>query len=230
MSVVWLNEKDLQFPSPEVATKEGIVAIGGDLSCERLLTAYQQGIFPWYTADEPILWWSPDPRFVLFPEELVVAHSMRPYFNQRKFTVSFDRDFNAVIRGCQQSRAGGAWAGTWITKEVRLAYTQLHHLGYAHSVEVWKEGVLAGGLYGVSLGKVFFGESMFTRMDNASKFGFISLVNCLREQDFQLIDCQQQTRHLGSLGARSISRKAFLEILEHNRQEPTLHGNWGKLF
>ncbi|GAB4253967.1 MAG: leucyl/phenylalanyl-tRNA--protein transferase [Saprospiraceae bacterium] len=229
MPVVWLNDSEIAFPHPDQATKEGILAIGGDLSEARLLFAYQKGIFPWYTADEPILWWSPDPRFVLFPDELKVSRSMRPYFNQRRFEVSYDSDFEAVIRACQEPRPESGWAGTWITEEMVEAYTALHKEGYVHSVEVWKDDELVGGLYGLSLGKVFFGESMFTRVSNASKFGFISLVRKLREKGFWLIDCQQQTRHLGSLGARSIPRSEFLKILRKNECEPTLKGNWGEL-
>lgn len=229
MPVVWLKDEEIAFPHPSQATKEGILAIGGDLSEARLLLAYQKGIFPWYTEDEPILWWSPDPRFVLFPDELKVARSMRPYFNQRKFEVTYDQDFEGVIRGCQNRSDGDRVAGTWITEDMVAAYTALHRKGYVHSVEVWKEGELAGGLYGLSLGKVFFGESMFTRVSNASKFGFISLVRKLKEKGFWLIDCQQQTHHLASLGARSIPRKKFLDILQKNEQEPTLLGNWNEL-
>lgn len=230
MPVVWLNENSIAFPHPDQATKEGILAIGGDLSEARLLHAYQKGIFPWYTEDEPILWWSPDPRFVLFPSELKVSRSMRPYFNQMKFEVTFDMDFEAVIRGCQTPRNENGWAGTWITEEMVAAYTRLHQMDYVHSVEVWKEGEIVGGLYGMSLGKVFFGESMFTKVANASKFGFISLVKKLEEKGFLLIDCQQQTRHLGSLGAKCIPRKAFLKYLEKNEEEPTLSGKWALHF
>ncbi len=230
MEIVWLSENTLFFPSPERATAEGIVAIGGDLRPERVLLAYRKGIFPWYVEDEPILWWSPDPRFVLFPDELKVSRSMRPYFNQKKFTVTFDRDFSAVIAGCRQPRSDMPdLAGTWITDEMVEAYTELHRMGYVHSVEVWQGDILAGGLYGLSLGKMFFGESMFTRISNASKFGLITLVRKLKEKGFWLIDCQQASKHLGSLGARAIPRKEFLVMLKKNEQEPTLLGNWGEL-
>ncbi|MFQ5447461.1 MAG: leucyl/phenylalanyl-tRNA--protein transferase [Saprospiraceae bacterium] len=225
MPVFWLTPDVMEFPSPELASEEGILAIGGDLSPERLLLAYQHGIFPWFNPNDPILWWSPDPRFVLFPDELKVARSMRPYFNQRKFEVTYDLQFEAVIRGCQEPRMGW-WGGTWITESMVEAYCRLHDLGYAHSVEVWKDGVLTGGLYGIALGKCFFGESMFTKVSNASKFGFITLVRHLKQKGFELIDCQQQTKHLESLGARNIPRKEFLRFLKNNKACDTTRGSW----
>lgn len=226
MPVFWLDDQSLEFPAPELATPEGILAVGGDLSPARLLEAYAGGIFPWFNEGDPILWWSPDPRFVLFPDELVVSKSMRPYFNQKKFQVSFDQDFEGVMRGCQQSNRNGQSGDTWITEDMIQAYVQVHQLGYAHSVEVWQDGNLVGGLYGISLGKIFFGESMFARVSNASKFGFITLVQKLREKGFTLIDCQQQTQHLGSLGAKPISRKSFLHYLQENKKLETLTGSW----
>lgn len=230
MPVFWLDDESLDFPAPELATPEGIIAVGGDLSAERLLTAYSEGIFPWFNEGDPILWWSPDPRFVLFPDELVVSRSMRPYFNQKKFQVTFDRDFEGVMRNCQQSNRNGQSGDTWITEDMIQAYVQIHHLGYAHSVEVWQDGEQVGGLYGISLGKIFFGESMFAKVSNASKYGFITLVQNLREKGFVLIDCQQQTQHLGSLGARPISRKSFLQYLEENKKQETLTGSWTQFF
>lgn len=229
MPVFWLDDQSLEFPAPELATPEGILAVGGDLSPARLLEAYAGGIFPWFNEGDPILWWSPDPRFVLFPDELVVSKSMRPYFNQKKFQVSFDQDFEGVMRGCQQSNRNGQSGDTWITEDMIQAYVQVHQLGYAHSVEVWQEGELVGGLYGISLGKIFFGESMFARVSNASKFGFITLVQKLREKGFTLIDCQQQTQHLGSLGAKAISRKSFLKYLQENKKLKTLTGSWAQV-
>ena len=229
MPVYWLSNENNYFPSAELATDEGILAVGGDLSPERLLAAYQVGIFPWFNEGEPIAWWSPDPRMVLFPSELRVSKSMRPYFNQQKFRVTFDQDFEAVMQRCQAPR-DDQWGGTWITNEMLDAYCQLHQLGFAHSVEVWQEGELVGGLYGLAIGKCFFGESMFATVSNASKLGFISLVKKLKSLDFWLIDCQQQTRHLGSLGARTIPRVDFLKILKKNEAEETLRGNWGGLF
>ncbi len=225
MPIFWLSEQNLVFPDPELADPEGVLAIGGDLSPQRLLKAYNQGIFPWFGPGDPILWWSPDPRFVLFPAELKVSRSMRPYFNQRKFDVTFDRQFAAVIYNCAAQYRPGQ-GGTWITKEMIKGYTRLHEMGYAHSVEVLKDGQLVGGLYGIALGRIFFGESMFTDVSNASKFGFITLVRQLKKRGFRLVDCQQETRHLASLGARSIPRKKFLSYLEKNEREPTLKGSW----
>lgn len=225
MPVYWLNQAELLFPNPELANPEGVLAVGGDLRPARLLLAYQNGIFPWYNAAEPILWWSPNPRFVLFPEELKVHKSMRPYFNKQKYRVSFDTDFAAIIDGCQQTIRMGQH-GTWITVEMREAYLELHRLGYAHSVEVWKQDQLVGGLYGIALGRVFFGESMFTRASNASKFGFITLVRTLQKRGYRLIDCQQETKHLASLGAESIKRRHFLDLLAAIQNEPTDQGSW----
>lgn len=229
MPIYQLSENSVAFPHPELANPDGILAIGGDLSPRRILTAYANGIFPWFNPNDPILWWSPDPRFVLFPDELKVAKSMRPYFNQKKFRVTCDHDFEAVIRNCQK-RGGAGEESTWITEGMLEAYHEIHRLGYAHSVEVWEEDELVGGLYGIALGKCFFGESMFAKVSNASKFGFISLVRKLEELDFRLVDCQQQTGHLGSLGARAIPRSEFLEILSQNSEEPTMVGSWSPLF
>ncbi len=228
MPIYWLSDDNIGFPDPELASEEGILAVGGDLSPERLLTAYQTGIFPWFNEDSPILWWSPDPRFVLFPEKLKVSRSMRPYLNQPKFGWSLDSHFREVITHCQSAYRPGQ-GGTWITEEMLEAYVSLHELGFAHSVEVWDQDELVGGLYGISLGRIFFGESMFARVSNASKFGFIRLVQLLADYDFQLIDCQQETRHLASLGAEAIPRKTFLEYLEHNDPATTIRGDWGKL-
>jgi leucyl/phenylalanyl-tRNA---protein transferase len=225
MPVYWLADDSLDFPDPEGANEDGLVALGGDLSPDRLLTAYNHGLFPWFNAGDPILWWSPDPRFVLFPGELKVSKSMRPYFNQRKFEVSYDADFRAVITACQQMFRPGQ-EGTWITDDMVEAYCQLHRLGFAHSVEVWKEQELVGGLYGIALGRVFFGESMFAKASNASKFGFISLVRRLEEHGYNLIDCQQKTQHLVSLGGRGIPRTRFLTYLTKNDVEKTERGNW----
>jgi leucyl/phenylalanyl-tRNA--protein transferase len=221
---------DLWFPDVEESTEEGIVAVGGDLSVERLILAYSKGIFPWYSSDRsPILWWSPDPRFVLFPENLIVSKSMRPYFNQNKFKVTWDQNFEDVIKNCQKIDREDQ-PGTWITSKMLAAYIQLHKKGYAHSVEVWLENELVGGLYGISLGKVFFGESMFAKVSNASKFGFISLVNQLKQKGFLLIDCQQETKHLESLGANAIKRKDFIDILNDNNIEETYIGSWENYF
>ena len=226
MPVHWLSEKHLYFPPAYLANEDGILAIGGDLTEERLLLAYQQGIFPWFNPNDPIIWWSPDPRFVLFPAELKVSKSMRPYFNQKKFQVTIDQEFERVMRACQTQRRARQSGGTWITESMVAGYVQLHKSGYAHSVEVWEGAELVGGLYGISLGKIFYGESMFAKKSNASKFGFITLVEKLRALDFVLIDCQQETQHLASLGGRSIPRKQFLKMLEQNKKAQTTVGNW----
>jgi leucyl/phenylalanyl-tRNA--protein transferase len=228
MPVFWLSE-ELSFPNPELANEDGILAVGGDLSVERLQLAYQNGLFPWYNPEDPILWWSPDPRFVLFPAELKIAKSMRSYFNQRKFKVSFDQEFEKVMRACKVQNRKGQEGGTWISDEMVEGYCNLHEKGIAHSVEVWKEGELVGGLYGVCLGKIFFGESMFSKANNASKVGFITLVRMLEDRGFNLIDCQQETRHLKSLGARNIKRSDFLKLIEKNRKEKSIPGSWEKI-
>lgn len=217
--------RNLWFPNVEESTEEGIVAVGGDLSVERLILAYSKGIFPWYSDDSPILWWSPDPRFVLFPSQLKVAKSMRPFFNKNRFRVTFDQNFEEVIKNCQKIDREDQ-PGTWITPDMLAAYIKLHERGYAHSVEVWLEKDLVGGLYGISLGKVFYGESMFAKVSNASKFGFITLVNKLKKKGFLIIDCQQETKHLESLGATSIPRKDFIDILNNNEIEETYIGSW----
>jgi leucyl/phenylalanyl-tRNA--protein transferase len=226
MPVFWLSEKELSFPHPELANEDGILAVGGDLSVERLLLAYQNGLFPWFNPEDPILWWSPDPRFVLFPSELKIAKSMRSYFNQRKYEVTFDKEFEQVMRACKKQFRKGQAGGTWISEDMVEAYCNLFKEGFAHSVEVWKGEDLVGGLYGVSLGKIFFGESMFSIANNASKVGFISLVILLENRGFNLIDCQQETPHLRSLGGRSIKRREFLKYIEQNKTEKTFRGNW----
>lgn len=226
MPVFWLDPEHIVFPNPVYANPDGLLAAGGDLSEERLLLAYRNGIFPWYAPGDPILWWCPDPRCVLFPEDLKVSKSMRPYFNRRKFEVTYDQCFTEVMRACAQQPRDGQ-AGTWITREMVEGYTRLHEAGYAHSVEVWKDKELVGGLYGIAIGKVFFGESMFARASNASKFGFISLVRRLEAQGFTLIDCQQETGHLLSLGATTISRPEFLHTLHANDAYPDGEGKWG---
>ena len=223
-----LDENEISFPHPSLSNEDGVLAFGGDLSPQRLLFAYENGIFPWFNEGEPIVWWSPDPRFVLYPEDLKVSKSMRPYFNQGKFQVTFDTVFQDVIENCKLSSRSGQ-EGTWITDDMVSAYVKLNELGFAHSVEVWNNEVLVGGLYGISLGKCFFGESMFQKKSNASKFGFITLVRKLKSIGFNLIDAQTPTKHLESLGAINIPRKDFLEILEKIKKEKTLRGNWNEL-
>ena len=217
---------DLAFPDPALA-EDGLLAVGGDLSSERLVLAYKNGIFPWYNPGDPILWWSPNPRFVLFPDELKVSKSMRPYFNQKKYRVTFDTVFEQVIDQCAKvKRSGQEDLGTWITDEMRTAYINLHRIGLVHSVEVWKDQELVGGLYGLAIGNIFFGESMFALAPNASKFGFIVLVKRLKDLGYKLIDCQQETTHLGSLGARAIDLSEFKMFLKGNLDVQTQVGNW----
>ena len=226
MPVYRLTEEIL-FPPVSHAVRGGLLAVGGDLSPARLLAAYRAGIFPWYSAGEPILWWSPDPRCILLPAELRVSRSIRQFLKKGLVTISIDRDFGAVIAACQKPRPGQE--GTWITPEMQAAYTALFDLGYAHSVEVWQAGDLVGGLYGISLGSAFFGESMFSRIPNASKAALIALVEGLRARDFTLIDCQLESPHLLSLGARTIPRREFLALLKTALTAETIRGRWTAL-
>lgn len=205
-------DKELIFPPVHLAEPDGLLAIGGDLSTERLLLAYRNGIFPWYEGDH-ILWWCPDPRFALIPSELKISKSMQQLIKRETFTFTIDRAFTEVISNCKTVPRRGQ-DGTWITEDVREAYTRLHKAGYAHSAEVWQGDELVGGLYGVRLGKVFFGESMFSKVSNASKYAFISYVEHLKTEDVQLIDCQVYTAHLESLGARMMSRQNFVQMLK----------------
>jgi len=209
---VHILDDSLWFPPVTDAEPDGLLAAGGDLSADRLLLAYENGIFPWFNDDEPPLWWCPDPRFVLFPEALYVSKSMRQVINRAEFEFRTDTSFAAVIKNCGAiSRKG--MDGTWITPEIAEAYIELHRLGFAHSAEAWQNGELVGGLYGVKLGNVFFGESMFSRQSNASKFAFINWVTKLKEQGVRLIDCQVHTAHLESLGAEMMPRSRFIKLL-----------------
>jgi leucyl/phenylalanyl-tRNA---protein transferase len=220
------------FPFPDVdsSTPEGIVGTGGNLSPGMLLSAYSQGIFPWYSENEPILWWSPDPRFVLFPENLHVSESMRRVLRRGEFQVSLDTDFDAVIGNCAASPRPGQ-DGTWIVPEMVEAYRDLHRLGFAHSVEVRKDGRLVGGLYGIAIGSLFCGESMFSAADNASKAGFIPLVWRLRDEGFTLIDSQVRTEYLASLGAEDIPRSRYLDLMKRAISSPSASTeNWGSRF
>lgn len=205
--------EDLLFPPPELAEEDGLLAVGGDLSKDRILLAYSMGIFPWYSVGSPILWWSPDPRLVLIPDELKVSRSLNQVIKKGVFKVTMDTAFEVVIRNCSEINRAGQ-QGTWITEEMIGAYVRLHHSGYAHSVESWQNGELVGGLYGIALGKAFFGESMFAIKSNASKVAFVTLVEYLKKLNFSFIDCQVTTEHLKSLGAREISRKKFLQMLK----------------
>jgi leucyl/phenylalanyl-tRNA--protein transferase len=211
-------EKELLFPPVRFAEKNGLLAVGGDLTLDRLVLAYKSGIFPWYNDTQPILWWSPHPRFVLYPERLKISESMRRIIKSGVFTVTYDTNFREVITRCKKAPRKNQ-PGTWITKEMLEAYVNLHEHGIAHSVEVWQDNKLAGGLYGVYLGKIFFGESMFTQVSNASKVGFIDLVVRLREAGCTLVDCQVHTKHLESLGAEFMPRAAYLKMLKENTEQ-----------
>lgn len=224
MPVYQLSE-DLAFPSPHLASKEGLLAVGGDLSRSRLLLAYGLGIFPWYSDGEPILWWSPDPRLVLYPDELKITRSLNKVIKKGAFTLTIDRAFDRVINECARVPREKQ-RGTWIVAEMVEAYCRLHASGFAHSVEAWTDNRLAGGLYGVSLGRCFFGESMFTLVSNASKVAFVALVQYLQSLNFTLIDCQISTDHLIRFGAREISRTRYLRELEEGLKTPTLRGKW----
>lgn len=203
----------LFFPPVEQANRNGILAVGGDLSSERLLLAYTSGIFPWFEEGEPIMWWSPNPRMVLFLDELIVSKSMRNILNRNVFKVTFNQNFRDVISNCQNIVRDGQ-NGTWITNDMIEAYCKLHELGIAKSVEVWQDAVLVGGLYGIDLGHIFCGESMFSKVSNASKVVFIALVNHLKTENYQLLDCQVYNPHLESLGCREIERADFMEFLK----------------
>jgi len=212
------------FPATDQASPEGLLAIGGDLSPARLLAAYAHGIFPWYNPGQPILWWSPDPRMVLFPAELRISRSLDKRLRNAGFEVSLDRAFADVVAGCAAPR--GAESGTWITDDMYRAYCALHTLGYAHSTECWLDGQLVGGLYGVALGRAFFGESMFSRAPDASKVALVHLVRHLTAHDYRFVDCQVRSAHLASLGARDIPRAEFSRRLDEALTQPTERGPW----
>lgn len=218
---------DPVFPPIDLASPAGILAVGGDLSPRHLLKAYRSGIFPWYEEGYPVIWWSPDPRCVLFPKKMRISRSMRQTMRQGTFQITYDHAFRTVMEECRKPRSDQS--GTWITQDMIEAYETLHRMGYAHSVEAWKDGMLAGGLYGVSLGGCFFGESMFTKVSNASKAALIMLVRNLDGLGFEMIDCQVRTDHLISLGAEMIPRTRFVAVLEDCLQNPTLRGHWGKM-
>ena len=222
---VFLLSEELAFPPTHLASEGGLLAVGGDLSAERLLLAYGQGIFPWYAEEEPILWWSPDPRLIMSPEEIRISRSLKRLLNQATFQVTMDTAFEQVIQACARVRLQSGEA-TWIVNDMIQAYARLHKEGFAHSVEAWSGGELAGGLYGVSLGGCFFGESMFTRVSNASKVAFVYLARQLSDWSFTLIDCQVTTGHLMRFGAHEVSRASFMELLNQSLRLPTRRGLW----
>lgn len=227
MAVYMLNS-ELVFPDPRKANPDGLLAVGGDLTPTRLLLAYESGIFPWFSPPDPLLWWSPDPRCVIFTDKVKVSKSMRNVLNRNEFEVTYDKDFLGVMSGCRSVDRPGQ-DGTWITSEILEAYHNLHDLGMAHSIEVWHQGELVGGLYGVSIGKIFCGESMFANKSNASKVALIHLCRRLHKWGFELIDCQIYNDHLGSMGAEHISRAEFLQKLDEAMEKDSIIGNWGDL-
>ena len=222
-----LNDDDCFFPPADRANEDGLLAFGGDLSPQRLIVAYANGIFPWYNEDEPLLWWSLDPRLIIRPGEMKVSKSLRRTLKADRFEIRIDTNFRKVMLQCAQTPREGQ-NGTWIQDEMVDAYCELHELGIAHSFEAYQNDELVGGLYGVSIGKVFYGESMFHTVTDASKVAFYHLHQFLLKNGFKLIDCQQETRHLISLGAYSVPRQEFLNELKVLSQEPTLVGNWGE--
>ncbi len=223
--IPWL---DTQTPFPSVALAlsdpNGLLAAGADLSPERLIEAYKQGIFPWFNEGDPILWWSPDPRMVLFPDELKISRSLRKTLKKHPYVIRVDSAFQEVMQGCAAPR--NAQAGTWISPRMISAYTRLHELGIAHSVEAWSDDQLVGGLYGMAIGKMFYGESMFSRLTDASKVPFAHLVSQLKRWGFGMIDCQMNTPHLASLGAREIPRNEFSHKLSNLITQPEIIGSW----
>jgi leucyl/phenylalanyl-tRNA--protein transferase len=223
----WIDD-DTPFPPVDSADSHGILALGGELTVDRLLTAYSSAIFPWYEEDQPVIWWSPDPRFVLFPGEISVSKSMRQILRRNIFSITYDRAFRQVISSCADSPRRHE-RGTWITAEMINAYCTLHEAGYAHSAEAWQNKTLVGGLYGVSLGSVFFGESMFTLVSNASKAAFITLAGDLSRHGFTLIDSQIHNDHMESLGGIEIPRQRYLELLADGLKNDTVRGNWERL-
>jgi leucyl/phenylalanyl-tRNA--protein transferase len=212
-SLPWLDDEDLTFPDPASSMREpnGLLAVGGDLRPERILRAYQLGIFPWYHEEQPPLWWSPDPRMVLFPEELHISGSLAKFLKRNPFRISSNQCFSEVLAGCAGPRKGSE--GTWLSEEMQAAYLVLHGIGHAHSVETWLGDTLVGGLYGIALDGIFYGESMFSKVSNASKVAFVHLVRTLGSAGFRVIDCQVANPHLASLGARNITRAAFMRFL-----------------
>ncbi|RAI99402.1 leucyl/phenylalanyl-tRNA--protein transferase [Chitinophaga skermanii] len=215
MPIFTLHPSTLLFPPVHLAEDDGLLAVGGDLTPGRLLLAYQSGIFPWFGDDEPIMWWSPDPRFVLFPQEIYISKSMRQVLKRNTFNITINQCFEEVIKQCSLKERPGQ-DSTWITQEMQAAYKTLHNMGFALSVEAWQNGQLVGGLYGVKIGDCFFGESMFAHVSNASKAAFITFVEMAAEQGLQIIDCQVHTEHLASLGARFIDRADFISIIKKN--------------
>lgn len=226
MTMFILAPDHFSFPPVELASPEGLLAIGGDLQAERLLEAYRNGIFPWYNDDQPILWWSPDPRATLFPDQLHISRSLRKTLRKQQFKVTFDRAFREVIEACAGPRPQQEQLGTWILDEMIEAYNQLYERGYAHSVEVWDQDQLVGGLYGVALGRAFFGESMFSHRTDTSKIALVYLAHQLHQWQFELIDCQVSSDHITSVGAKDIRRDEFMSRLKKALSHADRPGHW----
>jgi leucyl/phenylalanyl-tRNA---protein transferase len=222
-----ISNRKLEFPDLDEADESGLLAVGGDLSIERLKLAYSKGIFPWYEKGMPILWWSPDPRMVLYPDKMIISHSLKQVIKKQQFTITIDTAFEKVIKNCAKTPRKGE-RGTWITREMKSAYCDLHKAGYAHSAEAWLDGELVGGLYGVAIGKAYFGESMFHHVTNASKVAFYHLVEKLSSWDFKIIDAQVYTNHLESLGGEMIPRSQYIQILEKALIVEDILGSWEK--
>ena len=222
---VEISRRKLEFPDLDEADDSGLLAVGGDLSIERLKLAYSKGIFPWYEKGMPILWWSPDPRMVLFPDKMIISHGLKQSIKKQQFTITIDKAFERVIKNCAKTPRKGE-NGTWITNEMRNAYIRLHKAGYAHSAEAWLDDKLVGGLYGVAIGKAYFGESMFHHVTNASKVAFYHLVEKLSSWDFKIVDAQVYTNHLESLGGEMIPRSQYIQILEKALLVEDGPGSW----
>ena len=222
-----ISRQSLEFPDVDEADRSGLLAFGGDLSIDRLKLAYSKGIFPWYEEGMPILWWSPDPRMVLFPDKMIISHSLKQSIKKKQFTFTLDTSFEKVIKNCAKTSRNGE-KGTWITRDMKNAYIRLHEDGYAHSAEAWLDGELVGGLYGVALGKAFFGESMFHHVTNASKVALYHLVEKLNIWGFQIIDAQVYTNHLESLGGEMIPRRQYIQVLEKALLIEDVPGSWEK--
>jgi len=214
MQLITADTPETQFPSPNSASEEGLVAVGGEITTKRVLSAYRQGIFPWYSEDQPVLWWSPEPRAILYPDEIKISRSLKKTLRHNNFSITADTAFSEVVKACAGPRTQSPTGGTWITTEMMDTYNRLHQLGYGHSIEVWDEEKLVGGLYGLSLGSAFFGESMFSYQSDASKLALVYLAKFSKSRGIDFIDCQLPTGHLASMGAVNISRKEYLRILE----------------
>jgi leucyl/phenylalanyl-tRNA--protein transferase len=225
--VYQIPDEQIIFPHPSKANSDGLLGIGGKLEPERILLAYQNGIFPWYSFDEPVMWWCLTPRLILFPEKIHLSKSMNRYIQQNNFHFSFDTHFESVMLQCKTINRKDQ-NGSWIHEDVLNAFIKLHQMGIAHSIEIWEENELIGGTYGLAIGKMFCGESMFSKKSNASKFALIQLSRFLISQNFDFIDCQQDTPHLRSMGAELISKKIFFEMLEKNKEFPLKFENWSK--